>query len=389
MNTDYILLGLFVALMLIFLLRNKKRVQMQKMLFPLLYFVMYRTKLGLKWMDDLAKRFPRFLHHFYYVGIYICFLGMVFICWQIIKLSIDLILKPSMPPAIQLVLPIEAKGIFYIPFSYWIISIFIIAVVHEFSHGVASRVYKIPVKSSGFAFLGIIFPVVPAAFVEPDEKRLLKTDWKKQIAVFAAGPLANIVLAFLLIIGSFALVPLTNVFFEKGILLASVDSEGPSFKAGLGAGDIITSLNNQKVNSLKDFRAISAKLKENEEVLVNSLKPDGTIKEHKVTLIKKDNKVIFGIGISNTPAFNFALVNKIGSWASASFLWFLKLYELLIMLNLGIGLFNLLPIGPVDGGRMFSALIGRTIPSHSKKICSYVTSAFLMILIVHVVKAFV
>ncbi|MEK6856969.1 MAG: M50 family metallopeptidase [Nanoarchaeota archaeon] len=384
MNTDYVLLGLFVALMLLFLLKNKKKVQMQKMLFPLLYFVMYRTKLGLKWMDNMAKRFPKSLHYFYSVGVYICFLGMAFICWQIIKLSIDLILKPSMPPAIQLVLPIEAKGIFYIPFSYWIISIFIIAVVHEFSHGVASRIYNIPVKSSGFAFLGIILPVVPAAFVEPDEKKLLKQSWKKQIAVFAAGPLANIALAFLLIIGSFALNPLMGVFFEKGISLASVEENGPAFTAGIRAGEVITGLNNEKVNSLREFRTLSAKFKEGEEVLVKTLK-----QEYKVKLAKKDNKVIFGFSISNVPAFNTSLVEKIGSWAPASFLWLLKLYELLIMLNLGIGLFNLLPIGPVDGGRMFSALIGRVIPTHSKKICSCVTSFFLVILIVHVVKAFV
>lgn len=384
MNIDYILLAIFALSMTLFLWIKRKNIQFQRIFFPLFYFVMYRTKIGLEWMDSIAKRFPRTLHYFYTAGIYICFAGMAFICYEIIKLSIQLILKPSLAPAIQLVLPVEMKGIFYIPFSYWIISIFIIAGIHEFSHGVASRIYGIPVKSSGFAFLGIVLPVVPAAFVEPDEKKLLKQNWKKQIAVFAAGPFANIVLAFILIIGSLLINPLMPVFFERGILLASVEENGPASKAGLQAGDIITGLNNQRINSVSEFKKIVSNLKEGEEATVNTLNRG----DKKAILAKKDGRVVFGFSISSTPAYRTALIQRIGSWPSAIFLWLLKLYELLIMLNLGIGLFNLLPIGPVDGGRMFSALIGRIIPVHSQKVCSCVTMIFLALLIVHITKAF-
>ncbi|MBI2652792.1 hypothetical protein HYX00_04975, partial [Candidatus Woesearchaeota archaeon] len=37
--------------------------------------------------------------------------------------------------------------------------------------------------------------------------------------------------------------------------------------------------------------------------------------------------------------------------------WFLGLIEMLIVLNLGIGLFNLLALGPLDGGRMLQLVL--------------------------------
>ena len=78
--------------------------------------------------------------------------------------------KPAASSGVGLVLPFKAKGVFYVPFFYWIISIFVIAVVHEFSHGLIARANNIKVKSSGFAFLALLVPIIPAAFVEPDEK---------------------------------------------------------------------------------------------------------------------------------------------------------------------------------------------------------------------------
>jgi hypothetical protein len=38
-------------------------------------------------------------------------------------------------------------------------------------HGVMARVYNLPVKNSGLVVLGALLPLVPGAFVEPDEKK--------------------------------------------------------------------------------------------------------------------------------------------------------------------------------------------------------------------------
>src|SRR3989338_644264 len=95
-------------------------------------------------------------------------------------------------------------------FLHWIISLFIIAIIHEFSHGVIARVYNIKIKSSGFAFLGPI----PAAFVEPDEKKMEKSSAKAQLSILAAGSFSNILLALLVILILFFVSPFTNSLLE-------------------------------------------------------------------------------------------------------------------------------------------------------------------------------
>ena len=74
--------------------------------------------------------------------------------------------------------------VFYVPFWYWLIALFILAVVHEFAHGVIGERWGVRIKSSGFAFLGILAPIMPAAFVEPNEEDLAKKKWWQKIAVF-------------------------------------------------------------------------------------------------------------------------------------------------------------------------------------------------------------
>jgi membrane-associated protease RseP (regulator of RpoE activity) len=71
--------------------------------------------------------------------------------------------------------------------------------VHEFAHGILTRVGKMTVKS-----LGLLFMVVPiGAFVEPDEEQLAKVDRGRRSRVFAVGPATNIITAFL-VVGLFA-----------------------------------------------------------------------------------------------------------------------------------------------------------------------------------------
>jgi membrane-associated protease RseP (regulator of RpoE activity) len=42
-------------------------------------------------------------------------------------------------------------------------------------------------------------------------------------------------------------------------------------------------------------------------------------------------------------------------------LWFKGLLFWLALLNLGVGLFNLVPIGPIDGGRMFQIALEKVL----------------------------
>ena len=61
------------------MLINKKKVKIEKLLFPIFYIIMYRTKIGLNFMDRIAKKYPRALKITSFVGIGIGFVLVIFI----------------------------------------------------------------------------------------------------------------------------------------------------------------------------------------------------------------------------------------------------------------------------------------------------------------------
>jgi len=255
MSIDGIAAIVFILLLAIFLWKKRKQVELQRALFPLLYVVMYRSSFGLKSMSKLAKKFPRTLRALGDFSIIIGFLGMVLICGQLIYTTAQIFLTPGGIPGIQPVLPIEAKGVFFVPFLYWILSIFILAVIHEFAHGVLAKAHKIPVKSSGFAFLCVLLPIIPAAFVEPDEKVVNKRPYRQQWGVFAAGPVSNLLFA-LLMLGVFTLIfapALTAAYDTKGIELVQVNEDGPAFAGGLRSGEILVGVDDIELTAVQNL----------------------------------------------------------------------------------------------------------------------------------------
>jgi len=86
-------------------------------------------------------------------------------------------------------------------FTYWILIILVVAITHEFAHGVFARHFKIRVKATGFGFLGPFL----AAFVEPDEKVMKKKSKRAQLSILGAGSFSNFIFAiiFLLVLQLF------------------------------------------------------------------------------------------------------------------------------------------------------------------------------------------
>ena len=185
MNFDLILFAIFCLILYIFFRLNRKKFEVQGKIIAL-----YKTKLGINFMEKFTK-LPKWLVHVLSVSsIVIGFLGMIFILRIIIEGTYTLLTKPDAQPVLAPVLPgVAIPGLPKLSFMHWIISIFIVAVIHEFSHGIFARFHKTKVKSSGFLFLGPIL----GAFVEPDEVELKKKSAYKQLSIFSAGPFSNIV----------------------------------------------------------------------------------------------------------------------------------------------------------------------------------------------------
>jgi len=381
MSIDAITAIIFILLLALFLWKKRRNVELQRMLFPILYVVMYRSKFGIAKMDSWAKSFPRFLKWLGYAGVVLGFLGMIVISFELVKNSFDVFLKPEAAPGIQPVLPFEAKGVFFVPFLYWIISIFLLAVVHEFAHGVIARVHNVHVKSSGFAFLCFFLPVIPAAFVEPEETILQKRRYREQLSVFAAGPISNLLFALLMLLLFTALSPAITAAFEpKGVEIASINETGPAGIAGLVKGDIITMFGEQKIESMQNVSAFLATVSPGTNVMIQALN-----KSVMVTLGQNPtNASLAFLGIKAKPYIEKRpeFVSKYGGWLADLIKWFAGLLFWLFTLNIGIGLFNLLPIGPLDGGRMFQlALLKVFRKETAQKVLVFVSFLFVALII--------
>lgn len=191
---DMAFLIVFSLAVFIFLYRNRKNLKREGITY------LYRTSIGLKIIDSISKKYPRFLRILGYIIIimgYILMIAMLYLLGKTLAIffqSPDFVRFVKIPPLAPLVpyLP-QLFHADYLPmfyFTYWIVVISIVGIVHEFSHGLFARLYNIKVKSTGFAFIG---PFI-GAFVEPDEKQMKKAEKKEQLAILAAGTFSNAVL---------------------------------------------------------------------------------------------------------------------------------------------------------------------------------------------------
>jgi len=378
---------------LLFLYIKRKKIIIQKILFPLLYFSMYRTKLGLKLMDRMAKKHPKFLKYLAYVGIVIGFLGMAAMSVLLIQNFYSLITKPAAVSGVGVVLPFQVKGAFYVPFFYWIISIFLLALVHEFSHGVVARLYKIKIKSSGLAFLNILVPVIPAAFVEPDEKELRKRPHVQQLSVFAAGPFSNIIFAFVvLVIMGLVVAPVSNAIFNYDGVLVTGFTPGnetfPAENAGMTENELIIGIDNIPISTVENFTKIMQNKTPGESIVITT-----NVTNYNITLAESpDNESMayLGIYLTQNQEIKENILQKYGKILPDIFIWFVGLFYWLYVLNLGIGLFNLVPLGPIDGGRMLQLLMHKLFKKEKgDKIWKTISYIFLGLVLINVFWPFI
>lgn len=377
----------FIVFLIIFLLIKRKNVQIQKIIFPFLYMVLYRTKIGLRFMDRFAKKFPRFLRVVGYISIGVGFFGMVFICYMLVQNVYSMFVKPQAVPGVSLVLPIELKGVFYVPFFYWIISIFVIALIHEFSHGIMMRLCKLRIKASGFAFLSVLIPLITLAFVEPDEKKVAKKSAKQQLMIYSAGPFANIIFGFVfLAILLFAMAPAVNSFVEyNGIKVTDLNMTAPAGIAGMKEGEIIKSVDNVELKSVINFTEMFAAKKPGEKVVIKTENNSYTVTLGKHQ--KNESKCYLGISVQQSTKVKDNL--KEAGFFIGMFIWLAGLIYWLYLLNLGIGLFNLVPISIIDGGRMVQAVLQKYFKQEkANRIFGFISGFFFLVIIVIILRSF-
>ena len=239
-----------------------------------------------------------------------------------------------------------------LPFFEGVLVLAVILFFHEVSHGILARVEKIKVKNSGLVLFGFL-PI--GAFVEPDEKRLQKSDPDKQRNVLVAGSSANLVLSivfFILFLGYLLLMlntyPPPNSYLDQHILVSDVSPGSPAYGI-LKQGMVIERWNGVEIHTADDFSKASNSTKENDTVHV-------VTNAGSFSLIADKNGKVGVIPFSDGSLSGWIkkLSFQPGNW------WFLFLYNFLglaFVLNFLVGSVNLLPIPPFDGYRIVSLVL--------------------------------
>ncbi len=352
-----------------------------------LFQIIVRTQRLTSFIDYIARKMRVFWTAFAYVGIIAAFGAMILTTVNFLFVGRMLFEKPAEASGVQLVIP----GV-TVPLLYSLIAIVTVVVVHEFAHGIIARLNKIPVKSVGIGLLAIL----PFAFVEPEEEGMKAASPLARIQVFAAGSMANFTTALIALGVIFLLVvPSLSI---AGLSIAGVEADSPAEGAGLLEGMVLQSITHDGVKttitSYDDFAGIMDDTASGEPMTLHTSAGD-----YPLTLDSHPTRDVGYIGISTYDRSVLSSFNPLWAFlyppivmgideavfpdAFSSIGWFfINSLKYIFFLNVGIGLFNMLPIGPIDGGQIFREVLKKFMGDKTAKSVSTVVSLVLAAVII-------
>jgi membrane-associated protease RseP (regulator of RpoE activity) len=219
-------------------------------------FLMWKTVRGRNLIDRLArpKRFWRIFGDAAIILVALTMVGTtVLLAWEATLVRTAAI--QANPPSPETLLGLPGINPI-IPLGYGILGLAVAIILHEFSHGILSRVANIKIRSLGLIFL--IFPI--GAFVEPDEDELRALPRRERARLYAVGPATNVLLA-ILFAALFSSVMVTSVVpVHDGVgIVGFTNSTSPAFIAGMKPYTVITAINGTQVHTYDEFKnALSA-----------------------------------------------------------------------------------------------------------------------------------
>jgi membrane-associated protease RseP (regulator of RpoE activity) len=354
-NLEIFSMLVFFSLVGIFLFKGRKSLEKHGIIF------IRRWKRGLDLIDSLIRRHPKAVKIYGRIALVLGILVMVggFVMLLICDVLGIKLFGFVLPTAGGYKYPGPIVGV---PFWYWLIAIFIIIFVHETSHGILARLAKVKLKNYGIILL-LVLPV--GAFVEPDDKKLKRLKTVQKIQIFAAGSFANFItgLIFLglgMLLASSVLIPFIRPYIIEpyGVYFNDTVIGYPAHDANLTG--VITNIN-----------GIPIKTTDNLSSLLNSTNPGTNISiitsmgnYSVITVARPDNLIGSFIGISY-PTTYYAY----RGWSAVV----LQMFTWLVGLNIGVGIANLLPMKPFDGGLMLEEISARFLKKHTRLIVKIFT----------------
>ena len=287
-----------------------------------------------------------------------------------------------------------------LPWTYTLIALFITIVIHEAGHGIVARVYNLKIESTGI----VLFLIVPVgAFVNIEREELAKASLKQKCAILTAGPLNNMLLAVFSVIALYFVVstlnPLADPNQNYDVVVTQVRPDSLAEQLGLTQGSVIQSIDGQEVNGINDIgKLLGSSIGENIEVtwsekngdtvsrsgqnqngklgitIVGGGSPSEILDIYKRAFLDPRGYLLLlappTLAQNALPApYSDALAPEYESTLFGSY--FPMISNMLFWLwfiNFNVGLFNALPIGPLDGGQLYGSVIENKLKNKERRL---------------------
>lgn len=389
----------FVFMLGLIVFLDRKKVKFHGFVF------MRRTERVNKFIDNTAKKYYRMWKFLSVAGVAVAIPALFIISAFLLLTAVD-IAGGAQAGGAGIVLPgpvsspQAAPGVFILPWWIWVIGVITVMIPHEFFHGIMFRIEKIRIKSVGW----ILFFILPGAFAEPDEKQLKRSKRSTKLKVYAAGSFSNLLVAFIIILiltGISATAPVAKpagVFYqlvkdspvdEQDIRGAIIEIDGIKTKT---PEDVVSILKDKKAGDLVVVKTI---MNSSVPRVVFSGKFNVVIPEPSVVAkfgeVKTYNVILAEHPDKNAGDKGFLGIANMIQISEVAHPFGLEIVNILIWMyvfSFGIGLINLLPIKPLDGGLIFEEVVGK-FSSSTKIIVRSVSVFMLLVLLFNIFGVFI
>jgi membrane-associated protease RseP (regulator of RpoE activity) len=345
--------------------------------------LMWRTKRGLNFIDNTARAHKGGWRTFGNAAVIFGFAAMVFMLVNLILNAALIITRPAVaPPGVRLVIP----GL-TVPLWEGLIAILSVLLVHEFSHGFVLRAQGLPTKSVG----AMVFIAIPGAFVEPDEKRLKKAPVMQRLRVYGAGSFANVLLALLCLS-----ILLVAVAPRPGVYVWETAENTPAYGV-LQPGMRLFSINGVQMNEWEDFHNFMDNTHPGDNLTIVTNENTFTITI--TSSEENENQGYLGLvpisAISRSDFINPLFILAAIGWGITGYPIFhpycntaylpwpiISLLTWMFLLNFAIGLFNMLPAIPLDGGYILEGIVEKRTSARTARRVALGFSFFVLALII-------
>ncbi|MFC2174350.1 site-2 protease family protein [archaeon] len=306
----------------------------------------------------------------------LCFGFSVSLVFLISQSAFEVVRGYLMGTAVQAAVAPAIPGVaiegspFQIPWSGWL-AFPILIFVHELSHGILVKAQGLRLKATGLLMFGFI-PL--GAFVEPDEKQLQKAPAHEQLRVYSVGSAANYLTSFFVLgLFVFAMMPALDATgyyarydsYYDHPLIGDVLEESHGY-GRLAGGMKIVAINGTSVPNIAVLHNITASASPGDMLQIAT--------DAGAYNVQLSNESMIGVtGLQDT--------FKQMPWDLELITFLVQLTGLVVFFNFIVGVMNLLPLVPLDGGLMFMSLASTKIGKKKARKATKLVTVFVLALI--------